>query len=130
MTSTDNPIELALHNANTEPTEENRAAVLKQFAGSRLYIGVREPLAALVDEAGRLLQSVKVPMLTSNGPEGPALLAFTSEGELKKRSPQAYPLLLEGRTVRELIARDGLAGVVLNPAGSWVFLASADLATG
>ena|SRR5665213_2430771 len=120
-------LELALDAATTDPSDDNRAAVVRAFAGAPLYIGVRDLIETLVDAAGRLLESVSVPMLTSNGPDGAVLLVFTSEAELAKRSPQAHPLRLTGQTVRDLVARDGLAGIVLNPAGSWMFLATADL---
>jgi hypothetical protein len=129
VASTESPIEFALHNATTDPTDEHRALVVREFGGARLFIAVREPVQPVIDGAGRLLESLTVPMLTGDGPHGRVLLVFTSEAELRKRSAQAHPLSLAGRTVRDIVARDGMAGVVLNPAGSWMFLASADLAT-
>lgn len=100
---------------------------LEAVAGATLYIAVRDPIDTLVDGAGRLLESITVPMLTSNGPDGTVLLVFTSAAELAKRSPQAHALALTAPTVRAVVARDGLAGIVLNPAGAWMFLATADL---
>ena len=118
-------LEAALDEANTAPSAESRARVCREFLRAWVCIGCREP----VNVAGPLPEDLTVPMLTATGPEGKVLLVFTSEEQLRKRSSAAHPVWLRAQTVQKVGERDGLAGVVINPAGVWVFLEKAEIAT-
>jgi hypothetical protein len=97
--------------------------------GTTLLTGATRDHAAvsLVDTAGRLQTSLTLPFLTGMGPHGPVLHVFTSEAELRRRSPAAYALWLPGKALRELVEHNDFRGVVLNPEGPWAFVDRTDL---
>jgi hypothetical protein len=82
---------------------------------------------AVVDSSGRLREPLTVPLLTGDGPHGSVLHVFTSEEELRRRSPTAHPLWLRGQSIRDIVEQHPFAGIVLNPGGPWIFLDKADL---
>ncbi len=120
-------LEEALALASKEPSDDSRAGVLRELANSTLCFAVRDPVRYDVDEGDRLLADTEVVLLASDGPHGRSLLCFTSEEELRRRSALAHAVWTPIATIRDLVARDDLAGIVINPAGPWAFVSRADL---
>jgi hypothetical protein len=111
--------------AACETSNESDAAFCKK-CGTALTAN-RDSKEPFVDASGRLLRPLAVTALTSDGPHGRVLLAFTSEVELRKRSAAAHPLWLRVQGIRDIVEQHSLTGVILNPGGPWMFLDKDDL---
>lgn len=106
------PLEKTIRRWTANPTEESRRDLCTEMAHSQLYIATGAPPEAF---------------LTGDGPHGPVLLVFTTEAELRRRSPTARPVRLSASAVHVLLGEHGLRGIVINPAGRWVFLSTDDV---
>jgi hypothetical protein len=106
------PLEKSIRRWTTDPTEQRRRDLCNEMARAQLYIATGAPPEAF---------------LAGDGPHGPVLLVFTTEAELHRRSPTARPVLVTAPDVYALLGERGLRGIVINPAGRWVFLSTEDV---
>lgn len=129
MTWTNVKLELALRPIQSSETADVHDEVVAAFlAGGPVYLATREPCPV---PAGKVVLAapLNVTLLTSEGPEGPVLLCFTSEAELRRRSPGSHPLLIATESVASIVSDSGYAGVVFNPAGPWAFVPRSEVLT-
>lgn len=105
------PLERSILAWTTNPTDGTRLEVCVAMARAQLFVAEVSPAE----------------MLTGDGPHGRVLLAFTTNAELRRRSPTARPVPLTGAEVHALLCAQDLNGVVINPSGRWVFLSREDV---
>jgi hypothetical protein len=115
-------LEAAIASASTQKSKSSIQRVLNALTNCPLFVAVREVPDIPTDEHGRITTDVHISTLTSNGPDGKALLVFTSKDHLRRRSSTAGAIILHLEDVINILPED-CAGIVLNPASHCVFLA-------
>ncbi|HEY0605094.1 MAG TPA: SseB family protein [Herpetosiphonaceae bacterium] len=121
-------IRQAVEQVSARPSEHTRRALYQSLNHGNLLVAVQSLPEGVGTEARTLTQDLPVKMLTSTGPEGGVvLLAFTDEAALHERAPGSPYLVLSARAVLDIVLRDGYAGLIINPAGSWAGVPREDI---
>ena len=124
--SSPNGIAAAIDTLCRDPSDANRAALYRALSEGELFLVVAGSTAASCE----LGLDASMPVLTTTSPNGtPALVAFTSLTQLKRRTPDA-PGHARVSSLEALgIALDQeLDGLVLDPDGPWAAVPREDIA--
>jgi hypothetical protein len=121
-------IQSAIGRLSAMPSNENRIALYHTLKNGRLFLAARN----LPPEWGvgpvTLEKATTVQMLTSSAPTGgEALLAFTSDAEVRKRNSSCASFSMSSRDVLALLVKQDFTALVLNPAGPWAGISREDI---
>lgn len=93
-----------------------------------LFIAVHDVPQSWEEGPLTLQQAVAVSVLTTPSPDGgEALLAFTSHAEALRRTPTVCTFSMKAMDVLHLVLVNNLSGLVVNPAGPWAGVPTADI---
>ena len=112
----------------TDPSQSNRDLFYQAFLNSKLLLGLRSLPESLSSFPTVLEQDAPVSVLTSVNPQGKeVLLVFSDLESLRARNRTAAWIAMSARDILEQAVAGHYAGIVINPAGSWVELSSEEI---
>lgn len=113
----------ALRLAVEEPSREAREDFRAALATSTLLLAVAELPPGIGSAPAALNEDTSVAILTTRNAEGHEfLIGFTSLDDVQARRPGAPAIGMAAEEALRLATGEGYAGIVINPAGSWIEL--------
>ena len=117
-------IQLVLAN----PSQESRQFLYQAFLDSTLLLGLRSLPKSISSFPTVVEQDTSVSVLTSVNPQGKeVLLVFSDLESLRARNPTVAWIAMYARDILDQALAGHFAGIVINSAGSWVELSSAEI---
>ncbi|WP_303747913.1 SseB family protein [Stenotrophomonas pigmentata] len=111
-----------------DPSARSRNAFYDSLKTAQLFIASRDVSQSWEEGPLTLQQAAAIPVLTTSSPDGgEALLAFTSHAEALRRTPTVCTFSMEAKDVLYLVLENNLSGLIVNPAGPWAGVPTADI---
>ena len=118
----------AIQRVVTDPSQSNRQLLYQAFLNSKLLLGLRSLPESISSFPTVVEQDTSVSVLTSLNPQGKeVLLVFSDLESLRARNPTVAWIAMSGRDILEQALAGHYAGIVINPAGSWVELSAEEM---
>lgn len=119
----------AIELLSTDPSAHSRSAFYDSLKTGQLFIASHDVPQSWEEEGPLTLQqAVALSVLTTSSPDGgEALLAFTSHAEALRRNPAVCTFSMEAKDVLYLVLENNLSGLIVNPAGPWAGVPTADI---
>ena len=113
---------------STDPSARSRSAFYDSLKTGQLFIASRGVPQSWEEGPLTLQQAAAIPVLTTSSPDGgEALLAFTSHAEALRRATTVLTFSMEAKDVLYLVLENNLSGLIVNPAGPWAGVPTADI---
>lgn len=113
---------------SADPRAHSRSAFYDSLKTGQLFIAAHDVPQGWEGGPLTLQQAAVVSVLTTSSPDGgEALLAFTSQTEALRRIPTVCTFSMEAMDVLHLVLANNLSGLIVNPAGPWAGVPTADI---
>ncbi|MEO8435565.1 MAG: SseB family protein [Pyrinomonadaceae bacterium] len=118
----------AIRRVLNDPAQSNRQTLHQAFLNSKLLLGVQSLPTGISSFPTVLEDDTPVSVLTSVNPEGKeVLLVFSDVKSLRARNPSVGWIAMSGRDILEQALENHFAGIIINPAGSWIELSPEEM---
>ncbi len=122
----------AIARLSESPSAENRQSLYAAITQGSLLLVVRHPIPGIGSTPVRIEHDIPADVLTTSSPDGgKALVAFTDLESVSGRlsAAERAVIVVEARTVLDLVVRNNDDGLIVNPNGPWAGIPREDVLT-